>query len=82
MDKFTSELKFDIVKELGIIGEGTKGWKKEVNIVCWNDRSPKLDVRDWDETHSKMGKGITLGKDEAVALKKLLEELDLDLLEI
>ena len=46
-------LKYEITKFLGVIGEGTKGWKKEVNLVSWNDRKPKLDIRDWDENHEK-----------------------------
>lgn len=72
-----SDLKFEIVKQLGIIGEGTKGWKKEVNLVSWNDRRPKLDIRDWNENHDKMGKGVTLNKDETEKLKELLLEADL-----
>lgn len=73
-----TELKYEIKKNLGIIGEGTKGWKKEVNMVSWNDRKPKLDIRDWDETHEKMGKGVTLNKNEVDELKKLLESIELD----
>jgi hypothetical protein len=73
-----AELKYEIKKNLGIIGEGTKGWKKEVNLVSWNDRKPKLDIRDWDETHEKMGKGVTLNKNEVEELKKLLESIELD----
>ncbi len=77
-----SDLKFEIRKNLGIIGEGTKGWKKEVNIVSWNDRRPKLDIRDWDETHEKMGKGITLSREETEELKKLIEVMSLEELEV
>ncbi len=73
-----AELKYEITKSIGIIGEGTKGWKKEVNLVSWNDRKPKLDIRDWDETHEKMGKGVTLNKGEVEELKKLLDTIDLD----
>lgn len=76
-----TELKFEIKKNVGIIGEGTKGWKKEVNIISWNDRRPKLDIRDWDEPHEKMGKGVTLNKGEVEELKKLLETYNLDDLE-
>lgn len=72
-----AELKYEIVRSIGVIGEGTKGWKKEVNLVSWNDRKPKLDIRDWDENHEKMGKGVTLNKGEAEELKKLLETIDL-----
>ena len=71
------ELQFEIMKNLGVIGQGTKGWSKEVNVVRWNNRRAKLDIRDWNETHDKMGKGVTLSVDEACALKELLEEFDL-----
>ena len=73
-----ADLKYEIKKHLGVIGEGTKGWKKEVNLVSWNDRRPKLDIRDWDETHEKMGKGVTLNKGEVEELRKLLETLDIE----
>ncbi len=76
-----ADLKYEIKKSLGVIGEGTKGWKKEVNLVSWNDRKPKLDIRDWDETHEKMGKGVTLNKNEVEELKKLLESIDLEEME-
>lgn len=76
-----ADIKFEIKKSIGVIGEGTKGWKKEVNIVSWNDRKPKLDIRDWDENHEKMGKGITLSRDEVEELKNLLSDLDLDILD-
>lgn len=75
------DLKFEIMKSFGAIGEGTKGWKKEVNIISWNDRKPKLDIRDWDENHEKMGKGITLNKDEVEELRRVLENTDLNILE-
>jgi hypothetical protein len=76
-----AEVKFEIKRNLGILGEGTKGWKKELNMVSWNDRKPKIDIRDWDENHEKMGKGVTLNKSEVEELKKLLEQIDLSLLE-
>jgi hypothetical protein len=64
-----------------VIGEGTEGRKKEVNIISWNDRKPKLDIRDWDETHEKMGKGVTLNREEVAELKNLLQKLNLDTLD-
>jgi hypothetical protein len=75
-------IKFEIKKDLGSIGEGTKGWKKEVNVISWNDRNPKIDIRDWDENHEKMGKGVTLNKEEVTNLKKLLESIDLNEIDI
>ncbi len=73
-----ADLKFEITKHLGVIGEGTRGWRKEVNLVSWNERKPKLDIRDWDETHEKMGKGVTLNSSELEELKKLLPSIEME----
>jgi hypothetical protein len=66
------EIKFEIVKKFGVLSETGRGWRKELNSVSWNDREPKLDIRDWSEDHSKMGKGVTLTRDEAVRLHEQL----------
>ncbi len=73
-----AELKFEITEHIGVIGENTRGWSRELNMVSWNDREPKYDLRDWSPDHSKMGKGLTMTADELVALKELLEDLGLD----
>ena len=65
-------IKFEIVKHFGEISSEKSGWKKELNLVSWNDRAPKLDVRDWSPGHEKMGKGITLTDAEAARLAELL----------
>ena len=75
------EFTFEITQPIGVIGEGKRGWRKEVNIVSWNGRPPKLDIRDWSEAHDKMGKGVTLSGSEARAMMELLADVDLDLLE-
>ena len=67
------EIKFEIVKEIGVLSESAKGWTKELNLVSWNDGAPKYDLRDWDPDHEKMGKGVTLTKDEVRKLKELLD---------
>ncbi|MFL0250678.1 YdbC family protein [Clostridium neuense] len=77
-----SEIKFDIIKNIGILSEGNKGWRRELNIISWNGRKAKLDIRDWDETHIKMGKGITFSKLELKQLKDILNEIDIDELDI
>lgn len=77
-----ADIKYEVTKELGMLGEGSKGWKKEINLVSWNDRKPKVDIRDWDEEHQKMGKGITLGKDELIKLRDILNSIDLDELDL
>lgn len=70
-------IKFDIQENFGVISETSNGWRKELNLVSWNDRPPKFDIRDWDSNHDKMGKGLTLSTDELRELKKILNEIDL-----
>lgn len=70
------EIKFEIVKHIGVLSSGRSGWNKEVNIVKWNDGKAKLDIRDWGPDHEKVGKGITLGSEDVAILKELLEEYD------
>jgi hypothetical protein len=72
------EISFDIIRTIGELGVSGKGWKREVSIVSWNSRKPKIDIRDWDATHEHMSKGITLSKNEAKALKALLDSVDID----
>lgn len=71
-----SEIKFEIVKEIGVLSETSKGWKTELNLVSWNDREPKYDLRTWSENHEKIGKGITLSKDEMAKLKELWDDIE------
>ena len=59
-----AELKYENVQHLATLAEGSKGWSKELNLVSWNDRDPKFDLREWAPDHTKMGKGITLTYDE------------------
>ena len=69
-----AEITFEIVKHLGGLSESAKGWKKEVNMVSWNGRAAKYDIREWDPDHQKMGKGITLNDDEWEQLKSIIQE--------
>lgn len=67
------DIKFEIIKEIGVLSESSKGWRKELNFVSWNDGAPKYDLRDWAPEHGKMGKGVTLTEDEMKVLKVLLD---------
>lgn len=72
-----ANIKYEIKESLGVLSESAKGWTKELNLVSWNDREAKYDIRDWDETHKKMGKGITLTEDELIRLKEILNSMDI-----
>jgi hypothetical protein len=65
-------ISYDIVKTYGVLSEEKSGWKKEINLVSWNSRPPKFDIREWAPGHEKMGKGVTLSREEAEKLAELL----------
>ncbi|WP_047980177.1 YdbC family protein [Ornithinibacillus contaminans] len=71
-----SDLKYEILDKVAVLSESGKGWKKEFNVISWNGREPKYDIRDWSPDREKMGKGITLTIDELKELKAALNELD------
>lgn len=72
-----ADIKFEIKENIGTISESPKGWKRELNLVSWNNKEPKFDLRDWSPEHDKMGKGLTLTNEELKALKNLLNEMEL-----
>jgi hypothetical protein len=67
-----ADIKFEIKETIGVLSESAKGWTKELNLVSWNDKEPKYDLREWSPDHEKMGKGITLSKEEMAKLKEIL----------
>ena len=72
-----ADLKYEITEQLGEPRETGNGWKKELNMVSWNDREPVFDIRTWNADHGRMGKGITLTRDELKTLKDLLDGMEI-----
>ena len=72
-----ADIKFEIEKEIGKISESSKGWTKELNLISWNGKEAKYDLREWAPKHEKMGKGVTLTKDELKLLKELLNSMEI-----
>jgi len=68
------DIKFTITQHIATLSTSPKGWTKELNLVSWNDATPKYDLREWSPDHSKMGKGVTLTSDELKELNKALME--------
>lgn len=74
------DFKFEIVEQLAVLATYDSGWRKEFNIVKWNDKAPRLDLREWNSDHSRMSKGIGFSFEEAEKLKEALEHLTEDML--
>lgn len=71
------EFSYEVVETICVLSEQNNGWKKELNLVSWNNREPVYDIRTWSPDHSKVGKGVTLSLDEMNALKETLKDLNL-----
>lgn len=72
-----ADIKYEIKEIVGVIAESAKGWKKELNLISWNGKEAKYDLREWSPEHEKMGKGVTLTKEELKALKELLNSIEI-----
>jgi hypothetical protein len=71
------EIRFEIVMQIGVLSQARSGWTKELNLVSWDEHPPKYDIRDWSPDHSQMGRGVTLFREELLALRDLLNQWDL-----
>ncbi|TCP28983.1 hypothetical protein EV207_11316 [Scopulibacillus darangshiensis] len=71
-----ADIKYEIIETVGVLSDSPKGWTKELNLISWNGRDPKFDLRDWSPGHEKMGKGITLTKEDLLNLKQLLQDFE------
>lgn len=69
------DFSYEILEEIAVLSENAKGWRKELNLVSWNGRPPKFDLRDWSSEHEKMGKGVTLSNEEFEALKQAVSAM-------
>ena len=69
------EIECEIIESYGVFAKGTRNWNKEINLISWNGRPAKLDIRNWQRDHKKCGKGITLTREEAEELVKLLGKI-------
>lgn len=68
------EIQYEIVKEIAVLSTGDSGYTKEINLISWNGKEPKYDIRSFPPNREKCGKGITLNADEAAALLKALQK--------
>ena len=67
---------YRIVKPIAVIG-GFGDEAKELNLVSFMHRPPKYDIRSWttdDNGQPKMLRGITLSREEAIALRDALNK--------
>lgn len=61
------DITVEIIGHIGMAGS------KEVNLVSWNGKPAKVDIREWYDDHERCGKGITLTDADAKELYKTLK---------
>lgn len=69
-----NDFSYEIVEHIAVLSTSNTGWTKELNLISWNGRTPKYDIREWSPEHEKMGKGITLTDEEFQKLKELMSK--------
>ena len=69
-----AEITMNVIKKIAVISDEDEGYRKELNIVSWNGREPKLDLRNWSPNGQAL-KGITMTEDEAKELQKVLNDM-------
>ncbi len=71
---------FQRYKTFAQIGERKDtGFAKEISYISFQGGQPKWDIREWDEKHQKMSRGVTFTDSEfadlCAACEKIVEEL-------
>ena len=71
-----ADITYEIHEELGSLSE-RGGWSLDLNLISWNHRAPTYDLRKWADD-GRMGKGVSMTFNEVIALRNLLNSLELD----
>ena len=61
----------EVIKKIAVLNDSDAGYTKELNLVSWNGREPKYDLRTWSPEGIAL-KGLTLTEEEAKELYKAL----------
>ena len=73
-----ADITYDISATCGVLSE-KNDWRLELNLVSWNKRKPTYDLRKWHyddyDKIDKMGKGVTMTKEELRTLYDILKNV-------
>ena len=70
--KKDSNFKFEIVEHIAVLSVDCKGWRKEINLISYNDKTPLIDIRTWSP-ENRLGKGVTLNESAFNNLVKIIK---------
>lgn len=69
-------MEYEIIKRLGILEGNPEGFRIEANIIAWNERAPKLDIRKW-QPNNKPSSGVCIGTEGLKELQEILKDVTL-----
>jgi len=73
MDReFLWEVHYKIIEHIGDINESEGGCRRELNLISWNGKPPKYDIRYWSEDRNHYSRGITLHPVEMQTVIKMV----------
>ena len=76
--KDNKEFKYEVIRTIGVLSTNEKtGRRRLLRLISWNGGEAKYDLRDWSPDDEKMGKGVSLTREEAKKLIPLLNEEEL-----
>lgn len=75
-----SDISRQIITRYGSIRKANNS-NLEVNIISWNNGKKKLDIRPWTADGVIAMKGITLSREGFVSLMKILNNVDISLID-
>lgn len=68
------DVKYEIIKRFGVLSVNASGYRKEFNLISWNGKEPKYDIRSFSPDCKWCGRGVTLTEQEAILLLRALQE--------
>ena len=72
--KDQSKYAFEIKEHIGTIYTSPGGWTTELNVVSWDGKPAKYDLRAWDPDHKRCDRGLRLHKEDLLLLMEILKE--------
>lgn len=69
-------MKYEIIKKLGMIEGDPEGYHLEMNIISWDGRAPKLDIRKWQPGGKPSG-GVCISDAGLEKLREIIKDVTL-----
>ena len=72
MKKDQSNYNFKIHEKIGVVSEKPNGWTLELNVVSFNGRDAKYDLREWKNDHTELRTGARFSESDLKPLMELI----------